>query len=189
LIIGIMFTVMSRFFSPASKVKIYSEICVNTVFWKVKNFVNNAVTGKSVYVASAWWRITPDAYHIIIHTWTNSIDLWYSTWSAAVSIFDTLFLSGDESVDNCQSSKHQVLVSWNINHMVLNRNLQATAGQRWFYFSWQNWVFTGDVSFILDQWNLVQEVYKITIDTRTQSVIRNKCIFLPREGECKEWSD
>lgn len=54
----------------------YSQVCTNTLYGKIQNFLNNAITGKGIYRNTGF--IYPDTYTIIFDPEQNELRFEYT---------------------------------------------------------------------------------------------------------------
>ncbi len=80
LILGILFSAYQNFFASDDRYFLQSQTCYNNIYGNVKNFLDDASTGKW-YIT--WWNHTyfPTGYNITVDTTSDTV-----TWTVAIKL-------------------------------------------------------------------------------------------------------
>ncbi len=185
LLIWILISATSKFYNPWNKNRFYSQICINKVYWSIRNFVNSAVFGK--WISYSWQFYYPEDYKIIFDYTGNKIDfqIWLQTWDLQVQ---TIFLTWNKRIKECQDITYYINFTWNIDQIVINKNLQEIWSKKWFSIIPN--MFTWKVDFFINEYWLSRKISQLIADQRSQEVFNNQCLSLPADPhqKCTQWS-
>lgn len=193
LIIGLLFVALWRFFVPNNKNRIYGEICLNTIYWEIRNYINKAVTGKSI--ASWWVWIYPEEYIIIFDQTWYTIDFQYTYYTGtiiATGTYKKIYLTWTQkTIKECENKWYYIAFTGNVTQIRITKNLKEKIRQPSFSFLWTtNWS-TGWIFFSLVENKGLnrRHFYTIIVDPRIQNVFSRKCLWLPQDmtKPCATW--
>lgn len=175
LILGVMITSVSNFFKPTNRNAIYSEICINKIYGTVHNYLNKAITGKGISFLTGWNGIIiyPDSYIVEFDYPDNQIHFWYTKWESTAR-YEEINLSGNRAPENCKTEWYQVRLSWDITRLSIKKNLKEDLNTKGFILNGLN-PYTGEVIFLLQEFERVTPQHKFSVDARTQSMHRITC--------------
>lgn len=159
-VISILFLAMQNSFQPAQRAVVYSEICTNDIFARVRTHLNNAYTSRSfswnITPSNYWFNFLPSQQKIeFLHgeTITSSLTLW--TWTR---------------VQHCHNAWYSVLLTGE------DTTYTIQAGGQESTLTQASWLFTGQTVLQLCQWPVCEDFFRILLDARTHMITRQSCL-------------
>jgi len=148
-----------------------ANACVNSIVWKVKNYINIAFTSKGLYT---WWKdIFPEKYIVKINPTENKVYFWYLYewvtgnfqvidlnseffWSYGC---DGVILSGQE-LDIIMYPGFQTDF-WQKGFSILKNGSDSITGELYFYFNYP--------------WYSKRDLAKMQVDERSKRIFYFLC--------------
>lgn len=178
---------------------IKSQTCVNNVYWEIKNFFDDASTGKWIYSWDVlnWWTVFPDVYGLevdkvnqrifLIYSW---VDIGTTTWT-----YLTIWFSGAKetwiSPFSCYDNGYDVSIStWTIDSLLVKKQFEWDINNTPFLINQDLTAFTWDIYFYYcHQSQNCRAIWKILFDKRVYQTRFSRCLQWYELGECTKWSN
>lgn len=162
-IISILFLAMQNSFQPAQRAVVYSEICTNDIFARVRTHLNDSLTSRSFT-----GNITPTTYWFNFLPSVQKIDFLHDA-----SITSSITLGSWTRVQHCHNTWYDVLLTWGdmsytINAWWQQSNITDITGN--------TRIFTGQAVLQICQWPVCEDFFRIVIDARTHMITRQSCL-------------
>lgn len=194
LILWILFSAYQNFFSADDRYFIQSQTCYNNVYGNIKNFIDDAASGKW-YIT--WWNQTyfPTWYNIIVNTASDatsgevSIKLSYN-YNWTIYDYKKIYLNAKYNGSNpCESTNYKIKI-WdhtNISSISMMKMLQWNLNEQPFLIkdNSNNSILTWKLSFTYcNEKNGCKDLWVMIFDKRTWIVSFNKCLYRnPRDAD------
>ncbi|MBS8122502.1 prepilin-type N-terminal cleavage/methylation domain-containing protein [Candidatus Vampirococcus lugosii] len=193
-IIGVLFGVFSRLLSFENRDYIRGEGCVNHVYGEIKNYFDNASTGKGIYTGGNDLEF-PSLYSVQFNTGDNKVLFKYDTVSSTGQDYKEILLSGTGRDSNfCfdeNAGYHINIDKVNLDKIAMNKLLQSDVKTSPFTLHETNdSIVTGHVEFVFEKGDFKRIISKIEFDKRVSRIYHNKCVHRGDDYEtCETWSD
>ena len=214
LILSILFVAFQNFFAFDDRDYIRSQWCVNTVYWQIKNFFDNASTGKWLYTWDQMYY--PDKY-LMSFSWEPENEINFKFLSGFDFTHDdvddldflhykTISLDWDSGISQhyCydNSAGYHINLTWSLinddtEYIRVNKMLHWTVDDPPFQITSQ-WSeidrddftnLTWDIKFIFEQWDFERVISRIEFDRRVNKIYHNRCVYRWEDySTCQDWS-
>lgn len=172
---------------------ILGQACVVKTYWTLRNFVDNASTGRGLFVASQTIPKDPDKYFINVDTLSNKITLTYSGTNSWTWIYSQINFTGNwfDSANSCYGDKYYIDLTWTNYSLSINRGLIWDINNPAFSISGSTsnditWAI--ELDYCLHTW-WCKILWLIQFDKRTYNIEFNKCLLWTGAWSlCEKWS-
>lgn len=191
ILVSLLWVVFSNTFKPKNKDILYWEACVNSIYADISNFINTALTSKSILSGTS--RLMPETYYIDINTNNNSISFIYKRqWNNY--IYKKLNLTWDiASSYYCYTHSYAVVLSGNDSLIEIRKWINwNNLSLKWFSInSWSSFYEKLNLNLCpyennIIQYNACKEIWIYEIDTRTDNIKRKNCLNVNFSWHCEE---
>lgn len=191
LILGILFSAYKNFFANDDKYFIQSQTCYNTVYGNLKNFLDDASSGKW-YITG--WNQTyfPTGYNINIYpsaqTGEVSIKLSYN-YNWGVYDYKKIYLNKWANWSNpCESTNYKIkMTNTDVDSVSVMKMLQWNLNEQPFLINGDNNKITWNLTMTYCTMNdRCKALWVIMFDKRVWQIKLNRCLY--REPRDANWN-
>ena len=195
LIMWIVMAAVGKLFSYKDADRMNFDACYVSVYWKISNFFQQALSQRSVYTGSEYQA--PNLYEIIFDKSNQEIKLVYSwVWVVKKIKFSWSWI---DDKNRCYTKTYHTYFSWNVSKVIIKPGLQvdnATTSDAAMVLYGPNGnklpaSETGFVDFYYCDTKLnvnCLQKYKIEIDPRVYLFKTYFCVKLGSNKKCLKWS-
>lgn len=186
MVIGIIFILILTFkdiFSNTNRDYLYTETCINKVYWEINNFVYSAMTSRGLYIGSTTGTIYPLQYTISIIP-NNEIHLRYKDQNNSTWTYKKYDLSTGELIQSfCKSTKYTTKLSGSAFSVTINKASLQDQNFPTFTINDGQEIFSKSIEMDLCYtWVWCKEIANFAADVRTQSIKKKKCVLINEQG-------
>jgi Tfp pilus assembly protein FimT len=184
ILLGILFLLWQSFFNPRNQDLLYAQTCINWLIGQTRNFVENALLGKAIYLNETF--VFPETYIVSINQDTNLITFSVIN-NETESVIQTLSLTGNSYGAKCSSSLYQIIF-WGTGITKLTIQQTTTKETNYQLTHDEKTLFTKNIPLQLIYPNSSlpgKNIYQILIDKRIKLLKLIKCLLIDEEGQCQ----
>lgn len=183
LVMGIIFLFSQNLFLSTNQNSLYSQSCINFLYWDIRNFLEGGITGKGFFSGNQ--RVFPDTYTIYFDTTLNAVRLRYVV-NTIPTTTKTLYLSwGSSTTSSCLWKSYRTLFTGANIGITINKNIQVWSEKNSFELTGTTNT-TGGVMVLLCEGITCKQVHQFIIDKRISQIISKRCLSQTLTGWCKE---